>query len=86
MVAMKKPGPKRGGQASDGCDAGGRAHRPDNSITANRQHRRLVRLEVWATLHAAVVKQWNALPPDSPRVRPTLPALRFMRAEIGGAP
>jgi hypothetical protein len=34
---------------------------------------------MWSAIGAAIVKQHAALPPDSPRVRPTLPILAFMR-------
>jgi hypothetical protein len=41
--------------------------------------RRPVPAETWATLHGHVQRQWDKLPKDSPRIRPSLPRLRFMR-------
>ncbi len=41
--------------------------------------RRPIKATVWNTLEGAVVRQWNKLPDDSPRKKPTLPVLKFLR-------
>jgi hypothetical protein len=44
--------------------------------------------DAWHGLRSAIARQHDALPKDSPRIKPTLPALRFMRdidADLGGA-
>jgi hypothetical protein len=46
--------------------------------------RRHISAEVWATWAGALVRQWDSLPPDHPRVRPTLPVLRFLAADAEG--
>jgi hypothetical protein len=43
-----------------------------------KPQRRITRFAFQAILSAAARQREN-LPPDSPRVRPTLPALRFLR-------
>jgi hypothetical protein len=46
----------------------------------SRKRRRRISRETWASLRAAISHQRESLPPDSPRVRPTLPHLRWMEA------
>ena len=38
----------------------------------------------WPALSAAIARQHDSLPPDSPRRRPTMPRLRFMLRGDGG--
>jgi hypothetical protein len=50
---------------------------------ATAKPRRPIRPETWSSLRAAIVRQHQALPPGSPRVRPTLPRLRWLEpAEV----
>jgi hypothetical protein len=59
--------------------AGGINIQFSTSSVATRKCRRVSR-ETWASLRAAISHQHESLPPDSPRVRPTLPRLRWMEA------
>jgi hypothetical protein len=43
--------------------------------------RRRISREAWAGLRAAISHQHESLPSDSPRIRPTLPRLRWMEGE-----
>jgi hypothetical protein len=76
-----------GGQASSGgCVAEQLAHFPNRHSHRNRQSRRPVSPDRWAAISAAVIKQHLKLAPDSPRRRPTLPRLAFLRDLDGGVP
>jgi hypothetical protein len=48
--------------------------------------RRRISRDALHALAGAVRREWDRLPPDSPRVRPTMPRLAFLRrdGEIGG--
>jgi hypothetical protein len=47
--------------------------------------RRRIRPEIWSSINAAIVRQHQALPPDSPRIKPTLPTLRWLERAVGTA-
>jgi hypothetical protein len=53
-----------------------RISRPRRPAQAAAAKRRRISPEMWGTLRAAQVREHQSLPPDSPRVRPTLPKLR----------
>jgi hypothetical protein len=40
--------------------------------------RRRIRPETWSSISAAIVRQHQALPADSPRIKPSLPRLRWL--------
>ena len=42
------------------------------------QPRRRISPSVWSTVRARIAREHDALPDDSPRVRPTLPRLRWL--------
>jgi hypothetical protein len=54
---------------------------PPRRRPISRKRRRRISRETWAALRAAISHQHESLPPDSPRIRPTLPHLRWM--EVG---
>jgi hypothetical protein len=57
--------------------------RPLQAVAAKR--RRRISPEVWGTVRARIAREHDALPADSPRVRPTLPRLRWLeRPALGG--
>jgi hypothetical protein len=52
---------------------------------ANRPpRRRRISADILHAFASAVRREWDALDPADPRVRPTMPTLRFLRAEDGG--
>lgn len=58
---------------------------PRRPAQAASKRRRRIAPEMWGTLRAAQVREYQSLPPDSPRVRPTLPRLRLLgKPELGG--
>ena len=54
-----------------------RIPRPRRPAQAASKPRHCISPERWGSLRAAIAKQHQALPLDSPRVRPTLPKLRL---------
>jgi hypothetical protein len=56
--------------------------RPAQAATA--KPRRPISAEAWSVLRAAIARQHQSLPLDSPRVRPVLPKLR-LREPMGKA-
>jgi hypothetical protein len=52
---------------------------------ASSKPRRRIRPELWGTLRAAIAREYQCLPPDSPRVLPTLPRLRWLEPAGGTA-
>jgi hypothetical protein len=57
--------------------------KPKSARKREDKHHSVKRLsqDRWASLASAVARQHLALPPNDPRVRPTLPHLNFMRAD-----
>jgi hypothetical protein len=45
---------------------------------ASSQPRRRISPAVWSTVRARIAREAQSLPPDSPRVRPTLPTLKLL--------
>jgi hypothetical protein len=52
---------------------------------ASSKPRRRIRSETWSSISAAIVRQHQALPPNSPRLKPTLPRLRWLEPAVGTA-
>jgi hypothetical protein len=50
---------------------------------AAKPRRRSVSPEMWSTLRAAQAREHQSLPPDSPRLKPTLPKLRWLELIAG---
>jgi hypothetical protein len=50
--------------------------RPAQAAAAAKPRRR-IRPEMWGTLRAALAREHQSLPADSPRLKPTLPQLRL---------
>jgi hypothetical protein len=50
----------------------------------NRPKRRRISPNTLHALASAIRREHDALDPSDPRVRPTMPTLRFLRAEDGG--
>jgi hypothetical protein len=57
--------------------------RPAQAATA--KPRRRIRSETWSSISAAIVRQHQALPSNSPRLKPTLPRLRWLEPAVGTA-
>jgi hypothetical protein len=53
--------------------------------TATKRERR-PSADTMNALRGALSREWDSLPVDHPRRRPTLAVLRFMREDGGGAP
>jgi hypothetical protein len=60
-----------------GQNAFGITQRPRRKQAATAKPRRRIASSVWSTVNAHIAREWQCLPPDSPRVRPTLPKLRL---------
>jgi hypothetical protein len=52
---------------------------------AAAKKRRRISRETWGSLRAAIAKEHQALPPDSPRLQPTLARLRWLEPAVGMA-
>jgi hypothetical protein len=51
---------------------------PRSTAQAMKRRRQRISEEVWGTFRAHLAREHQGLPPDSPRVRPTLPRLRCL--------
>ena len=45
---------------------------------AARKRRRRISSELWGTFRARLAREYQGLPPDSPRIKPTLPRLKLL--------
>jgi hypothetical protein len=52
---------------------------------ASSKPRRRIRPETWSSINAAIVRQHQALPADSPRIKPSLPRLRWLERAVEAA-
>jgi hypothetical protein len=52
--------------------------RPAQAATAKPRRRGRISPEMWGTLRAAQACEYQSLPSDSPRLKPTLPRLRLL--------
>lgn len=59
---------------------------PRRSAQATKRRRRRISEEVWGTFLAHLAREHQGLPPDSLRVRPTLPRLRCLERPDEAAP
>jgi len=89
MIEMQNPaadGTASGAPNSvPGQHAFGITQLPRRKQAAAGKPRRRIRPEAWSSINAAIVRQHQGLPPDSPRVRPTLPRLRWLELAVGTA-
>ena len=58
--------------------------RPAQAAAGSKPRRR-IRPEAWSSLNAAIVRQHQALPADSPRIKPSLPRLRWLERAVEAA-
>jgi hypothetical protein len=61
---------------------------PRRKQAAAAKPRRRIRPETWSSINAAIVRQHQtlaAVQPNSPRIRPSLPRLRWLEPAVGGA-
>lgn len=54
----------------------------DSFIHPKFARKRQIDLNRWAAFRGHLSVEWDSLPPDSPRRRPTLPRLRFLEKEV----
>ena len=59
--------------------------RPRPAQAAASKPRRRIAPSVWSTVNAHLARERQGLPPNSPRVRPSLPRLRWLEPAVGTA-
>jgi len=93
-MAAKPPRPQVREHAESGAGGFGSVGDPSNhpsgqKILPRQAPRRIIGDDAMHAVLAAIARErakLAMLDPESPRVRPTVPVLAFMRAEIDGAP
>jgi hypothetical protein len=59
------------------------SRRPAQAAAAKR--RRRISPERWSTVRAHIAREHQALPPDSPRIKPSLPRLKLLGTPVLGS-